>query len=186
MLGYMKEANPHFDYTNSSVQEAINNDFFYTDTDSLQMSSKNAKLIKNLGVKSLGGITDDLGNCKIIRGIWIAPKLYCLVYIKPDSNKLYYHLRGKGLNKSSLNIEAFEAMNNNKPLTNTRDFAMKKIHIDRNSKQQTIPAFSIVHYSKDKTKNIKILTRTVNTTSWAGRRFLPGDCRYTAGSVPWQ
>ena len=77
-------------------------------------------------------------------------------------------------------------MNSGAPLTNTRDFSMKKIHTERNSKQQTIPAFSIVHYSKDKTKDIKILTRTVNTTSWAGRRVLPGDCRYTAGSVPWQ
>ena len=57
------------------------------------MHSRNAHLIKDLGKKSLGGITDDLGdNCKIIKG-------YMLEYIKKGDPKPHYHLRGKGLNK---------------------------------------------------------------------------------------
>jgi len=84
MLEYIKEANPHFDDVDE--EKKIENDFYYTVTDSLQIHAKNAKMIKSLGCKDLGGITDDLGDdCKIIRGLWIAPKLYMLEYIKKNS-----------------------------------------------------------------------------------------------------
>ena len=161
----------------------LENDIYYTDTDSLQMHVRNARLIKDLGKKSLGGITDDLGdNCKIIKGLWIAPKLYMLEYIKKDidnSASTHYHFRGKGLNKDALNVDQFEAMSIGKSLKNTREFQMKKIHIKKNSKQKEIPEFSIVHYSKE--VNEKRLTRIVNTKAWSGRE-LKGDDNF---SVPW-
>ena len=165
MLGFMKEANPYFDISHDPTPEnklnQIENDIYYTDTDSLQMHVRNARLIKDLGKKSLGGITDDLGdNCKIIKGLWIAPKLYMLEYIKKDKDNsvsTHYHFRGKGLNKDALNVDQFEAMSIGKSLKNTREFQMKKIHIKKNSNQKEIPEFSIVHYSKE--VNEKRLTR---------------------------
>lgn len=179
MLNYMKEANPHFDISsNPSVEnqkKQIENDIYYTDTDSLQMHSRNANLIKDLGNKSLGGITDDLGdNCKIIKGLWIAPKLYMLEYIKKDhASESFYHFRGKGLNKEDLTVQQFNDMANGKALSNTRKFQMKKVHIKKNSKQTTIPTFSILHYSKD--TDPSRLTRVVNSKPWDGRRFIGND-----------
>jgi hypothetical protein len=171
MLGYMKESNPHFDSTDENKK--IENDFYYTDTDSLQIHVKNAKLMKNLGNKELGGITDDLGDdSKIIRGIWIAPKLYMLEYVKKGDKSIHYHFRGKGLNTDSLNVESFEKMNSGGCLKNVREFQMKKVHIKRNSKQQDIPQFSIIH--------LKDIAKTVNTTKWAGRNFTENV------SIPWK
>lgn len=171
MLNYMKEANPHFDSTDKIKQ--MQNDIYYTDTDSLQMHALNVKNIKRFGGDSLGDLSDDLGGCKIIRGVWIAPKLYMLVYITKDSDKLHYHMRGKGLNKKDLTQEKFELMNKGFPETSIRPFSMKKMHINRNSKQQTIEQFSIIHYSEEKDKSR--LTRTVNTIPWDGRRFIGND-----------
>jgi len=178
MLNYIQEANPHFN--SNEVSKRIENDFYYTDTDSLQMHCKNAKMIKTLGNKELGGITDDLGDdCKIIRGIWIAPKLYMLEYIKKGDKKLHYHFRGKGLKTDNLTVKNFEDMDAGKSLTNIREFQFKKINIKRNSKQRDIPQFSIVHYSKSNETDISRLTKTVNAKLWDGRNFTDND------SIPW-
>jgi hypothetical protein len=183
MWNYMKQANPYFDISHDPSPEnkklQKENDFYYTDTDSIQMKQTNAHLIPDLGRKSLGGITDDLGdNCKVIRGLWIAPKLYMLEYLRKDKDgqvSVHHHFRGKGLNTQALNCGAFEAMAKGNALVNTRDFSMKKINISRNSKQKDIPMFSIIHNSGQD----QGLTRTVNKTPWAGRKFSGNT------SVPW-
>ena len=188
MVGYLKESNPYFDITRhigtsfeaEARQLQMENDIYYTDTDSLHIHITNARLISKLGLNELGGITDDLGpSCKIMRGIWIAPKLYALEYVKEGDATIHYHFRGKGLNKSTLTIEQFEAMDRGEPLVNTRNFAMKKINVKRNGKQEAIPMFSILHYSKDIKKDASKLTRTVNTSAWSGRQFTGNS------SVPW-
>jgi hypothetical protein len=174
MVNYMKEANPYFDSKAGNLKKQIDNDIYYTDTDSLQMHVNNAKLMGRFGDKELGGITDDLGDgCKIIRGIWIAPKLYMLEYLKQDNKgeiTKHYHFRGKGLNKDSLTVKSFEDMSKGHSLTNIRNFSMKKIHTKRNSKQQDIKPFSIIHYNR--VNNESRLTRVVNSKPWAGRAFI--------------
>ena len=135
------------------------------------MHARNAKMITNLGNKTLGGITDDLGDARILRGLWIAPKLYMLEYVKRGSVKPHYHFRGKGLSNDSLTVAAFEEMDGGGSLTSTRPFQMKKIHIKRNGKQKEIDQFSIL-YEAD-------ICKTVNTVQWCGRRFIGND------SVPW-
>jgi hypothetical protein len=167
MLNYMKESNPHF--IHPQANKRCIDDFFYTDTDSLQMHQTSAKKIASLGNKQLGGITDDLGeNCKILKGIWIAPKLYMLEYImgrpgRPQDRKIHYHFRGKGLNTSALTKSSFEKMDEGKSLTNVRAFQMKKIHMKRNSKQGHLTQFSIIH--------LKDIKKEVNLTPWNGRDF---------------
>ena len=178
MLEYIKEANPHFsagEDLGAADARQVENDFYYTDTDSLQMHARNAKIIKRLGDKSLGGITDDLGDkCKIIRGLWIAPKLYMLEYIKKGEAAPHYHFRGKGLSTNKLTVEVFENMDAGGSLTNTREFQMKKINIKRNSNQQDIAPFSIVHLTN--------VTKKVNDRKWVGRDFV----RNENFSRPWK
>ncbi len=122
MLEYMAKCNPYFDISSRQdcKQEQKDHDIYYTDTDAIQVHAKD--MCKES--RELGGIANDLGDgCKIIKGIWIAPKLYMLEYIKISSDqsltkkeiseikegklyikiindkKLYYHLRGKGVPK---------------------------------------------------------------------------------------
>ena len=165
MMGYIKEANPYFDHQGKYQKEQIENDIHYTDTDSLQMKAGCAQRIKNLGKKSLGMITDDLGDgCKIIRGLWISPKLYMLEYIKKAKpEEIFYHFRGKGLSADKLSPELYDQMAEGKAYTNVRDFQMKKIAVKRNSNQKNIPMFSIQHFTD--------ISKTVNSSRWAGRRF---------------
>jgi hypothetical protein len=143
----------------------------------------------------LGGITNDLGDgCKVLKGIWIAPKLYMLEYIKKNSDegltkkeirnmvfmtvingkKLFYHLRGKGVSKTikikgkvvwQLNPDAYEKMDNGETLKTNRDLQMKKIGINKNSKQGMYDPFSIFN------KKFKDTERTLNKTLWNGRNF---------------
>jgi hypothetical protein len=179
MLNYMKEANPYFGNRCGLGRLQTANDFYYTDTDSLQMHVSSVKRIARLGDKTLGGITDDLGDARILRGIWVAPKLYMLEYVvrndtKGDS-KLHYHFRGKGLANSSLTVASFEAMDCGGSLTSIRPFQMKRVHIKRSSYEvvDEIDQFSILY-----TENV---AKTVNTTKWAGRRFERGQ----NDSMPW-
>ena len=126
MLEYITKSNPYFDISKDPSEKykqlQMDNDFYYTDTDAIQVHRKN--MIPES--RELGGIANDLGdNCKIMRGIWIAPKLYMLEFIKETSDqpitkkeqegmdtgdddcyiqvvngkKFYYHLRGKGVSK---------------------------------------------------------------------------------------
>jgi len=169
MLNYMKEANPYFDcalrYSSNDRKEQLANDFYYTDTDSLQMHVSSVKRIARLGDKTLGGITDDLGDARILRGIWVAPKLYMLEYVKRGDSKLHYHFRGKGLSNALLSVKAFESMGCGESLTSIRPFQMKRVHVKRTSYEvnDEIGQFSILYAEN--------VSKTVNTTAWAGRCF---------------
>ena len=214
MLNYIDESNPHAkemyspEFMNKSEAEqqeirtkAIQSDFFYTDTDSIQLHIKDKPKFN----KDLGGITDDLGDgCKIVEGKWIAPKLYMLAYVKsdmydrpltkkdaaaekkgalkvmPNGLKVHYHFRGKGLNTNTLSPETFSRMDAGESLVNTRPFSMKKINVSRNSKQQHIPHFSILHQED--------VSRTVNKSAWGGRCFdgnasVPHGCIFSSAII---
>jgi hypothetical protein len=177
MVQFMKQSNPFF--SSSDEQKRIENDFYYTDTDSLQIHIKNAKLMDGFGGKKLGCISDDLGGAKIIRGLWIAPKLYMLEYIN-SKNEIHYHFRGKGLTNNSLTVDVFEKLDAGQTFTDTRKFQMKKINIKRNGKQEDVPQFSIIHYDGSNSTHKSRLTRTVNDVKWFGRRFID-DCN----SIPY-
>ncbi len=100
-----------------------------------------------------------------------------LEYIKKGERKSHYHFRGKGLNKEDLTVQQFNDMAIGKSLSNTRNFQFKKVHIKKNTKQVSIPEFSIIHYSRD--TDSSRLTRVVNSKPWDGRRFIGND------SLPW-
>ena len=179
MLEYINEANPHFNSTD--IEQRVKNDFYYTDTDSLQIHADNVKNIKKYGGNDLGDLSNDLGSkARIIRGIWVAPKLYMLEYLdmemknKKETGKviLKYHLKGKGISKNSLSKDVFESMDKGGEFQDIRKFQMKKVNIKRNGKQQDIPQFSILHYDSSKPADKSRLTRNINHNKWDGRLFI--------------
>jgi len=145
----------------------------YGDTDSLQTHVKNSSRLP-IG-KNLGDMDNDLpGEGRVIKGIWIAPKLYMMVYLT-NKNEIKSHIRGKGVPKKLLedNIDWYQKMLDGEaiesiPLTNN----FKKIHYKKNSKQEDLTNFSIY-----KTKS----TKTLNKSVWSGRIFESNSVSYPIG-----
>ena len=169
MLGYLKRSNPYFD--SQFLDKQLENSPYYTDTDSIQIHQRNLKHVELNN--EIGGISDDLGdNCKILYGGWIAPKLYFLEYTEKqgDSVSIKYHLRGKGVPKNMLTLEMFEQMMKGESISieMSRDF--KRIHVNKNSKQQEIENFSIL--------KLESIYKEINSNPWSGRHF------YANASVP--
>ena len=88
------------------------NAFYYTDTDSLIIHASLLKMIPSelLG-NDLGQAHDDV-NGKIIRAVFVRPKLYCLEILS-SNGYIKYHKRCKGIpskNVDSITIEDFYSM----------------------------------------------------------------------------
>ena len=79
-----KKMSEHYDKCGNTIDRLP----YYYDTDSLNIHSSCLDKVKI--DKSLGGIDDDVGG-KVIKAIYIAPKMYAFQYITPD-NKIKYHL----------------------------------------------------------------------------------------------
>lgn len=161
MLEYFQRTNLYF---NSSDQEKrLENDFFYTDTDSIIVHARNM-IDTNPG--ELGKVDFDIKG-KLISAKFIAPKLYCCEYITKE-NEIKYHFRGKGVQESKLTSDAFDRMHQGEAIEFQRDFQMKKLTVKLNSKQKerSDEHFSILHLTGSQT------SRTLNKTAWAGREFV--------------
>ncbi|MFN9115934.1 MAG: DNA polymerase, partial [Bacteroidota bacterium] len=102
MNNYFRELNP---------QSEIDKQFYYTDTDSIQVHREQAELI-DLSKKGLGYLSNDLGsNTKIVKGIWVAPKMYLLKYLSLEADGkvvLKEHRVGKGVKKFERKIPLSE------------------------------------------------------------------------------
>ena len=175
MMNYMIESNP---------KEVPEDDWEYTDTDSFCVPARCAQRIKRYNGGTLGDIDDDCGRgAKILKAVYIAPKLYEIWYALPigskmkggkiaEEHKVYRKFAAKGLEKQDLTSEKFEVMALGGVVTTTKAFTFKKIGLNRNSKQEHIPQFSVIMakagYSDIETK---ALTREANKTSWKGRHF---------------
>ena len=158
--------------------------FFYCDTDSINIHSSSLPKIQHTINNELGGMSDDVGG-KVVKAIWIAPKMYAFQYViskqmldkrlvgKPNlaytrlSEDLFllYHFRGKGVSTKELTWKAFEDMHSGMEMIFKRDFQMKKIHAKKNSKQQDLDFFCHKHIERDDT------AKTINQTKWGGRDF---------------
>ena len=136
---------------------------YYYDTDSLNIHSS---CLDNIKIdKSLGGIDDDVGG-KVIKAIYIAPKMYAFQYITED-NKLHYHFRGKGVSNNELSWADFELMDENKSKEFTREFQIKKINMKKiGTKDKNCNFFSHRHLHREDTK------KTINQNIWSGRKFI--------------
>jgi hypothetical protein len=160
MLDYLQRTNPYFNSTDTKNQ--LENAPYYTDTDSIQIHAKNLK-----GVtmdNEIGGISDDLpGNCKILCGGWIAPKLYFLEYAN-EEGEIKYHMRGKGIPNDQLNMKNFESMMQGAAIKIEMQRDFKRVNLNKSSKQQNVDNFSIL--------KLDALTKQINSTPWKGRHFI--------------
>lgn len=171
MLDYMKQSNPYFNIKQrvlegGNLEELVSlqmkNDIYYTDTDSLHVHNTN---VLEFNKNKLGCLANDLDDGVFIKkAIYISPKLYSLE--KSDGSS---HLRGKGIDNKKLTTAIFDKMREGKAITLERDFQMKKIHVNKNSKQENIDNFSILHITGSKT------ARTINTKKWSGRQWIGNE-----------
>jgi hypothetical protein len=114
--------------------------------------------------KSLGGICDNIGG-KVIKSIYIAPKMYALQYITPD-NEIKYLFRGKGVSNDALKWEHFELMDKGQKIDFYREFQIKKINMKKTETEKDCAHFSHKHIFKQDTK------KTINQNIWKGRYFI--------------
>jgi hypothetical protein len=121
--------------------------------------------------KNLGGIDDDVGG-KVIKAIYIAPKMYAFQYITPD-NKIKHHFRGKGVSNDSLAWEDFELMDKGKSKKFTREFQMKKINMTKTSKTVDLDHFSHKHIFREETEKEvnKTPEELINTVQTSGNHY---------------
>jgi len=225
MLKYYSESNPYFDismYKDLSdfkkyQKLQIKNDFYYTDTDAIQVHHDNLMPLS----KELGGIDDDLqeytctqsingvetpGSTKIMRGIWIAPKLYMLEFITSDScnkinkkdkelvnkgqcdiriigdKKFYYTYRGKGVPTDNLNVEAFEKMKDGKIINGVKNYTFstqRDFQMKKNNVRLNKPQLEAkIDYFSITHLTGKETERILNKKPWNGREWK------VSGSIP--
>lgn len=167
MMGHIHNTNP---------DNTMENLFSYTDTDSLMTHVKSMANVKT--GKNLGDLDNDLGTGKkIVRAIWISPKLYMLEYCYYDEKLgkvvMKNKMRGKGLNSNKLTVELYERMDAGQSITNVADFQMKRINVKRNKQEKSKDYFSVYHINDTDTnaKGQPVLQKVVNTVAWKGRHF---------------
>lgn len=163
MYDFILQANPTQD---------PDQDFYYTDTDSLMMKHEHMLRIDKWGHKGLGGFTSDLkGDCKIVKAYYIAPKVYMLIYVKKGVGGYQYKETAKGIS-GEIGEDGFQRLADGEQVRSTRDFMFQKVHTKINSTQEGIEEHSIIHYSTSPLYGGKYeqrLTRTLNSTIWKGR-----------------
>lgn len=204
MLEYIEQSNPYFDISHDPSEEnkakQLDNDIYYTDTDSIQVHVKNTMKQS----KKLGKITNDIDGSKIISGYWIAPKLYILMYILPpvigclnekdmkneiknlregtkeyiNGNAVYYHIRGKGIQQGYYDDE-----DDNKYVSQLNYKAY--VDMSEGKELKTYRGFQMLKIGAKKnsrqenlnyfslyTKDRDDTMRELNKHLWNGRRFI--------------
>jgi len=151
-----------------------NSTFYYTDTDSIHITSETyEKIPKQLIGKQLGQLHSDfdLNEGKAIRSIFIAPKVYIDEIIGKDSKGDYVmqkHIRAKGIRTdkaSELNFKKFVNILDGTPVKfdNIRRFV-------KDPKEKSGPTGAV--------KTIKNEFRTIGKQRWDGRIYNEEEDRW--------
>ena len=82
--------------------------------------------------------------------------MYFLEYVEKKNGveQIKYHLKGKGIPKDQLSLEAFEAMMEGRSIQVQANRDFKRIHVSRNTQQQHCENLSIA--------KLDALTKTIN------------------------
>ena len=163
--------------------------FYYTDTDSIQLHVNACKNLK--WGKKMGDISNDLGDdCKIIKGIWVQPKLYMLEYI--DSNmKVHRHYRGAGVPMKQLESSVYDDLINGRTRKFSPDFQIKKNLFNYKNRRYNngiiensdVDFLSLYHYKNtDVDCNGRfVLEKILGTECWSGRTFEGNNISFPKG-----
>lgn len=168
------------------------NTFYYTDTDSMIIKKSLLDQLKNEVVsfpkhkndtnvipvvgKGMGQLHDDLDliDAKIVRGIWIRPKLYLLEYIgknkKTGEMEKDFHVRSKGVSKSYLDDLDEERL---------KEDYMKML-LGESVTYKEIQRFERNWKTRNGEIGIKTVSesKTINRTPWEGREYDPNTFRW--------
>ena len=167
----------------------MNKLFYYTDTDSIQLHIDSCKNIK--WGENMGDMSNDLGDgCKIIKAIWVQPKLYFLESI--DQNmEIHRHYRGAGVPQEQLDVGVYEDLLSGKIRRFSPEFQIKKNLFSVKNRRHNngiientdVKLFSLYHYNNtdiDKDGNL-VLEKILGTESWKGRNFINNNISYPHG-----
>ena len=166
MLEHMETLNPN---------NTMENLFYYTDTDSLVTHVKCLNNDVRTDDSKLGYLSNDLSpTAKIIRAIFIAPKMYMLEYLTEKEGKIIrkFHITGKGVKKGLLNPKDFEIM---KDGVKDKDGKLVK------TVKKEMPQFKKKWFSlcgKDRNRGVEqmslyyvLVEKSINKKPWSGRDF---------------
>lgn len=140
--------------------------FAYTDTDSYFFHAKHSHILDKSD--DIGSFVDELKGGKIIRAIFIAPKLYAVQYLMPNG-EIYYKFRMKGCKPDGLSnqdlMDRFEKMNKGESVIMPPFFSVNTVGPNVTDKQRSdgIDPWNLIH---------RMTTREINTSQWQGRDFI--------------
>lgn len=104
-------------HTADPCGNCISNLPFYGDTDSLLLPAHTLPRLDQAGLvadpkqKRFGQVSNENGDARIIRGFFLAPKLYAFEYVTNKSGHFRnFHIRAKGVPSSMLDIQHYEKM----------------------------------------------------------------------------
>lgn len=90
---------------------------YYGDTDSLLLHARTLSRLDKAGLvadpknKQFGQVCNENGDARIIRGFFIAPKLYCFEYVtNKQGHYRGFHIRAKGVPSSDMRFNQYEKM----------------------------------------------------------------------------
>jgi len=150
----------------TDVFKSLINTPWYTDTDSLFFHCSQLDRIKHKfavdGVKELGQLDDELEGGKIIEAYFLAPKLYCVLYLTEDG-ELKIKMRAKGIKNELLKIDDFRKMyfNDYAPKYEFDMLRKMKRHLTSQDVKSGHQKYTII--------TCKDQTRRLNQTEWSGR-----------------
>lgn len=161
------------------VQQSMRHSIYYTDTDSLFLSSTlHWDMIKDDFVDGLGKLDDELKGGKIVEAYFLAPKLYGILYVTAD-NQRHTKLRAKGIPASLLTMNHFRDMFFAKEAVEYTFDSMRRtlLHTTSTGLQAGQTEFSVsVVYNQ---------TRTLNKNESTCRVILPDDIRTVPHGFNW-
>ena len=113
-------------YDEIDLNKSYESSPYATDTDCVVIHCSQEKLIKELIYeykkqdavfeedmveyrKELGQLENEMGENKIICGFFVAPKMYCAIFVCPDGS-IKARIRGKGVSKNLIRVPMYEDM----------------------------------------------------------------------------
>lgn len=146
MYQYYEKANP---------RASVNESFYYTDTDSMHIPGHCLDYIKDdLDGVTLGKLSNDIkGEGKIIKAVYVAPKLYYLEYITQSSQG--FTIKSKGVNPEYLEASFFHRIEQD-PTSHV------EVDMGLRLKSSALREPILQHWNLP-------LTRTLNQFTWEGR-----------------
>ena len=144
-------------YDKANPSQRVDDALYYTDTDSMHIPGHCLRFIQDdLDPVTLGKLSNDIkGEGKIIKAVYVAPKLYYLEYITKTTTG--FTIKSKGVNPDYLDPNFFHEVEKTPDAQITVDMGLRL-------KSSALREPILQHWNVP-------LTRTLNQFKWEGRRW---------------